>query len=102
MARIPERIRAVIRFPFVVLIRFYQKFISPHIPQSCLYHPGCSTYTLQSIERFGVIIGIINGFFRLFRCNGWLFRGGEDPVPEKYSLNVMLKGYREFWRWRKD
>lgn len=101
MALIPQWLRALISWPFTALIRFYQKFISPHIPQSCLYHPGCSTYTLVSIKRFGVIIGLLNGFFRLFRCNGWLFTGGEDPVPLKFSIKGMLRGYRDFWKYRR-
>lgn len=60
-------------------IVFYQKYISLH---TCLYQPTCSQYTLESINNYGVILGILMGAFRIIRCNP-LSKGGYDPVPEK-------------------
>ncbi|NNG08698.1 MAG: membrane protein insertion efficiency factor YidD, partial [Arenibacter sp.] len=31
--------------PFVLLVKFYQNFISPLTPASCRYSPTCSQYS---------------------------------------------------------
>jgi hypothetical protein len=60
-------------------IVFYQNYISLH---TCLYYPTCSQYTLESINNYGAIVGILMGCFRILRCNPFS-KGGYDPVPEK-------------------
>ncbi|MCO6017172.1 MULTISPECIES: membrane protein insertion efficiency factor YidD [Carnobacterium] len=63
-------------------VQFYQKFISPMFPPSCRYTPTCSSYMIQSIERFGAIKGTGMGIWRILRCHPFV-KGGYDPVPEK-------------------
>ena len=71
-------------------IRVYQRLISPdHGPLRVLYphgfcrfHPSCSSYTYQAVERFGIIRGLSLGAWRIFRCTPWS-AGGVDPVPER-------------------
>lgn len=65
----------------LLLIRFYRKALSPHLPASCRYQPTCSQYTLTAIERFGALRGSWMGFWRILRCNPFS-KGGYDPVPE--------------------
>lgn len=65
----------------LMLILFYRKAISPHLPASCRYQPTCSQYTLTAIERFGALRGSWMGFWRILRCNPFS-KGGYDPVPE--------------------
>ena len=62
------------------LILLYQKYISLH---TCLFRPTCSQYTLESINNYGVFLGILMGIWRILRCNP-LSGGGYDPVPEKF------------------
>lgn len=62
------------------LIRFYQKFISPILPDSCIYIPTCSQYTVEAIEKYGVVKGCWLGFRRILRCHPF-HAGGYDPVP---------------------
>lgn len=64
------------------LIRFYQKFISPFSPGCCRFRPTCSQYTLEAIQKHGVIKGIWLGIKRILRCHPW-GGSGYDPVPEK-------------------
>ncbi len=66
----------------IIIIRFYQKKISPLFGPRCRYYPTCSQYAVESVERFGVIKGSFLALLRLLRCNP-LFPGGYDPVPEK-------------------
>ncbi len=62
------------------LIRLYQLTVAPLLPASCRFHPSCSEYTRQAIDKFGVITGALFGIKRMFRCHPWS-AGGADPVP---------------------
>ncbi|MFN2316177.1 MAG: membrane protein insertion efficiency factor YidD [Gemmatimonadales bacterium] len=64
----------------MLLIRGYQKFISPALPPSCRFHPSCSQYTLEAVERYGLVKGSWLGARRLVRCHPFN-PGGHDPVP---------------------
>jgi uncharacterized protein len=68
------------RWLLLNLIRFYQRFISPLTPPSCIYSPTCSTYAYQAISKYGVLRGGMLALRRLARCHPW-GRGGHDPVP---------------------
>ena len=70
--------RAVVLLP----IWGYQKLISPMLGQHCKYHPSCSAYAVQAIQRFGILRGLVLAGWRLLRCNPWS-RGGYDPVEEQ-------------------
>ncbi|WP_082351371.1 membrane protein insertion efficiency factor YidD [Desulfuromonas soudanensis] len=63
----------------ILLILFYQKFLSPLKGPSCRFYPSCSCYTLQAIEKYGVGSGILKGIARLCRCHPW-HPGGFDPL----------------------
>lgn len=66
-------------------IKFYQKKISPHTPPSCRYHPTCSTYALQAIEKHGAVKGGVMATARILRCNPFI-EGGVDEVPDYFTL----------------
>lgn len=76
-----ERVRRL----FILPIRAYQKWISPHLPARCKYYPTCSAYACTAILRFGILIGGGLALWRLLRCNPWSM-GGYDPVPEREQL----------------
>ncbi|MDZ4718526.1 MAG: membrane protein insertion efficiency factor YidD [Roseiflexaceae bacterium] len=65
---------------FIQIIRFYQRFISPLMPPSCIYTPSCSQYTLEAIRKYGALRGSYMGIRRILRCHPWA-HGGHDPVP---------------------
>lgn len=62
------------------MIRWYQRYISPLLPDSCIYYPTCSQYALEAIEKYGVVKGVWLGTKRILRCHP-LHKGGYDPVP---------------------
>ena len=82
------------RKAILVLIRFYQKYLSPLKPPTCRFEPTCSTYTYQAVERFGVFKGLLLGLWRILRCNP-LSKGGLDPVPEEFTLLDIHKSHHE-------
>jgi putative membrane protein insertion efficiency factor len=65
-----------------VLIRLYQWTVSPLLGPMCRFHPSCSNYALQAIQRFGMLHGGWLAVKRLGRCHPW-HQGGFDPVPSK-------------------
>jgi putative component of membrane protein insertase Oxa1/YidC/SpoIIIJ protein YidD len=52
-----------------LLFRFYKSHISSQDIGSCVFQPSCSEYALLAIKKQGLIIGSINFFDRLTRCN---------------------------------
>ena len=63
-----------------VLIRAYQYAVSPLFARSCRFHPSCSAYALEAVERYGSLRGAWLAVKRLLRCHPW-HPGGCDPVP---------------------
>lgn len=77
---------SVSRF-FILMIRLYQKtlsldhgplrFLRPH--GQCKFHPTCSMYAIQAIERYGSAKGLRLSLGRVLRCHPWAV-GGVDEV----------------------
>jgi len=80
-----ELIKKVISGIFVVIVRFYQIFISPLFPQTCRFYPTCSHYTIEALKKHGPVKGIYLGGKRILKCNPF-HPGGVDPVPESFSF----------------
>jgi putative membrane protein insertion efficiency factor len=64
----------------LLVIRFYQRFISPGLPPACRFYPTCSEYGYEAISRYGIIKGGALTVRRLLRCHPF-HPGGYDPVP---------------------
>jgi uncharacterized protein len=64
----------------LVMIRFYQKAVSPWLPPACRYYPTCSAYAIEAIERYGFLRGVVLAAKRILRCHPF-HAGGYDPVP---------------------
>ena len=77
MSLSPGRILAV---PVVALIQAYRYLISPMLGSRCRFHPSCSEYAVEAIDRHGFAKGLWLAVRRLGRCHPWN-PGGYDPVP---------------------
>ena len=62
-----------------LLVRGYRYWVSPLLGTHCRFHPSCSAYALEALERHG-IRGAWLALKRLARCHPW-HPGGYDPVP---------------------
>ena len=71
---------SLIKSVFIILIKFYQRTISPWTPSSCRYTPTCSTYAVDALKKYGLRKGGLLALKRIGSCHPW---GGDgyDPVP---------------------
>ncbi|WP_010228669.1 membrane protein insertion efficiency factor YidD [Gillisia marina] len=67
-------------YPFILLVKFYQKAISPLTPATCRYTPTCSQYTLIALQKYGIFKGGWMSLKRIASCNPW-GGSGHNPVP---------------------
>ena len=67
-------------FILVIPIKLYQILISPLIGPNCRYHPTCSQYSIEAINKHGPFKGTWLAIKRISSCHPW-GGSGHDPVP---------------------
>jgi putative membrane protein insertion efficiency factor len=73
----------------LLALRFYKTYLSFLFAGNCRFHPTCSQYAYEAIERFGVARGVWLGLKRLLRCHPLSRKFGYDPVPENWKEAVL-------------
>lgn len=63
------------------LIKVYRLFISPLLGPRCRFHPTCSAYALEAVQKHGNIKGFWLGLRRVLKCHPWHNGNYHDPVP---------------------
>jgi len=72
----------LLNFVPILLIKFYQTFISPLLGPSCKYHPTCSHYAIEAFRQHNFFYASWLTVWRVLRCNPFS-KGGYDPVPPR-------------------
>ncbi|NMG42659.1 membrane protein insertion efficiency factor YidD [Aromatoleum toluvorans] len=62
------------------LLRVYRYAISPMLGRNCRFHPSCSEYAAEAVQRHGALKGGWLAVKRVGRCHPF-HPGGYDPVP---------------------
>ncbi|MFT4153405.1 membrane protein insertion efficiency factor YidD [Parafilimonas sp.] len=70
----------ILSYPFILLIKIYQKIISPVLGPQCRFTPTCSNYALEAFKKYGVFKGGWLAIKRISKCHPW-GKSGYDPVP---------------------
>lgn len=63
----------------IVLIKLYQRFLSPFTGNNCRFYPSCSEYSIQAINKYGFIRGSLRSSVRILKCHPF-HPGGYDPL----------------------
>jgi putative membrane protein insertion efficiency factor len=74
--------KKVLKKIVIIPIRLYQATLSPLLGAHCRHTPSCSQYTIEAIQEWGVVSGILLGAKRIGRCHPW-GTSGYDPVPKR-------------------
>lgn len=75
------------RTALILLIRLYQRLLSPLIGPRCRFYPSCSQYAAEAIQKHGAFRGIALALARLMRCHPW-HPGGVDHVPDRVPSSL--------------
>ena len=70
----------------LILIKFYNYFLSPILGVKCRFLPSCSEYCQESLNKHGLIKGSFYSLKRVSKCHPVKVFGagdGIDLVPEK-------------------
>lgn len=68
------------KFLLLLILRFYRKAISPYLGNNCRFHPTCSVYAMQAIEKYGALKGTWLAMKRIGKCHPF-HPGGIDEIP---------------------
>ena len=71
----------------MILIRVYQKILSPFMGGNCRFYPSCSHYGYEAIAVHGALKGSWMAVKRIGRCQPF-HEGGLDPVPPRAGTEV--------------
>lgn len=65
----------------IVSVMLYQKFAPDKIRKKCRFEPSCSNYMIISVQKYGLVMGVLKGIRRLRKCNnrGKGFSGIDYP-----------------------
>lgn len=75
----------------IFMVRAYQAALGPLLGGACRFHPSCSAYAAEAIERHGAARGGWLAARRLARCHP-LGASGYDPVPEEMAVAQSGRG----------
>ena len=64
---------------FILLVRAYQKWISPLFGAHCRFYPTCSQYAILAVKKYGFFKGFLKAIWRILRCNPWNPGGIDYP-----------------------
>jgi hypothetical protein len=69
----------MVRYLFTLPIKTYQLLLSPFLGKNCRFEPTCSYYSIESINKYGVIKGTRLSIQRILKCHPW-GGSGYDPI----------------------
>jgi len=69
----------------IKLIEVYKFLLSPLLGDTCRYFPTCSDYSIESLQKHGLLKGLFLSFKRILSCHPW-GKGGFEPVQKEMKV----------------
>lgn len=64
----------------IIAVEIYQHYAPENVRRRCLYKPTCSEYTILSLQKYGVVIGLFKAYIRIFKkCNDNIYHRIDYP-----------------------
>lgn len=64
----------------ILIIKFYQYFISPLLGNRCRFLPTCSEYFIDALNNHTFLKGMNLGTKRILKCHPFKFLGGSSGI----------------------
>jgi len=87
--------------PLRFMVELHSAYISPIDGKNCPMYPSCSRYSLQCLEKHGLLIGWVMTFDRLLRCGRDELRLSPEIVVNDELLCYDPLENNDFWWWNK-
>ncbi len=68
------------RWLLIQLVRLYRATLSRFLGGHCRYHPTCSQYAIDALNKYGPLKGSWRTLKRIARCDPFTRRKGYDPA----------------------
>ena len=81
----------ILIFIILLLIKFYNFFISPLLGVRCRFLPTCSEYCCVSLREHGLLKGGAYSLKRIVRCHPVKILGGADGIDLVPTRNYKTK-----------
>jgi putative membrane protein insertion efficiency factor len=82
---------SILVFIILLLIKFYNFFVSPLLGTRCRFLPTCSEYCSTSLKEHGLIKGVAYSLKRIMRCHPIKILGGADGIDLVPTKNYKSK-----------
>jgi len=81
-------------------IKLYQWTFSGQQGDVCNFHPSCSHFSFQAIEKYGPVLGILMASDRIQRCHtfSWIYAYKIYPVVHTPNRGMKLYDPPEYYR----
>ena len=84
----------ILIFTILLLLNFYNFFISPLLGVRCRFLPTCSEYCSTSLKEHGLAKGCVFTLKRIMRCHPIKILGGADGIDLVPTKNQKSKGLK--------
>ncbi len=75
---------------FIFPIKLYSLVISPWLPPSCRFHQSCSSYSIEAINKHGILKGIYLSIVRILSCHSYSKKDFFDKVPKRFAWEDLI------------